>query len=205
MIFRIPLISTLDTLLSWDRSLFERINSGLASGWLDQVLPYVRNSVYWTPLYLFLLVFITLNFGIKGWWWVLFFLVTVSLTDMISSQGFKEWFHRLRPCRDPDMLGHIRLVLDQCAGGYSFTSSHAANHTGIAFFFYLTTRGFLGKWALIAFAWAALIGFAQIYVGVHYPIDILGGALIGMVFGSSTAWLFNKRFGFPIFDKEPTT
>lgn len=198
------LISMMDTLISWDRHVFEWINRGLANSWFDQVFPYLRNSVYWTPLYLFLFVFFTLNFGRKGWWWVLFFLSTVAMTDMVSSQGFKMYFERLRPCQDPDMIDHIRLVLDRCAGGYSFTSSHAANHTGIAIFFYLTTRGFLGKWGLIAFAWAALIGFSQVYVGVHYPLDILGGAFIGLIFGSATAWVFNKRFGFSIFDKAPT-
>lgn len=201
---RIYLNSLLQTLLSWDRSVFEFINGQLHQPGLDAFLPFIRNSVFWAPLYLFFLVFITVNFRKQGWWWVLFFLSTVALTDLVSSHGFKEFFERARPCRDPEMMGHVRLLLDRCSGGFSFTSSHAANHTGIAFFFYLTTRSFFGKWALLAFVWAALIGFAQIYVGVHYPLDVLGGALIGVLFGSAMGWIFNKRFGFTIFDKAPT-
>lgn len=77
----------------------------------------------------------------------------------------------------------------------SFTSSHAANHFAMAVFFYCTLSKHIGKWALLFFVWAAVIAYAQVYVGVHYPIDVACGGLIGIVFGYLSARLFNKFYG----------
>lgn len=116
---------------------------------------------------------------------------------------FKHNFHRLRPCSDPDLLFQVRLLTDRCSGGYSFTSNHAANHFGMATFFFITFRSVLKKWAWIGFLWAGLIAYAQVYVGVHYPLDVLCGALLGLILGLLTGKVFNKRYGFAIFDSQP--
>ncbi len=195
--------SFLHKLEQWDQWLFIQINSIMVNPLFDAVMPFLRNGIHWAPLYLFLLVLATLNFRGKGWWWALFFLVTASLTDMIGTRIFKEGFERLRPCSDPDFFIHVRLLVDHCSGGYSFTSNHAANHFGIATFFYFTFCPVF-RWAWVGFAWAGLICYAQVYVGVHYPGDILGGASLGLLIGAFTSWLFNKRYGFTIFDKQPT-
>lgn len=194
-------LSMIQKLEQWDQWLFMKINSQMANPFLDSLMPFLRNSYYWAPLYLFLIVFATVNYKGRGWWWVVLFLCTVSLTDIVSSRVFKEAFERLRPCQDPDFFFNVRLLLDRCSGGYSFTSSHAANHFGMATFFFFTTRHLIRGWAWIAYIWAAVICFAQVYVGVHYPFDILGGAVLGIVFGLFTGMFFNKRFGFAIFGK----
>lgn len=196
-------ISLLERLINWDRRAFEWINSGLANPVFDVVMPFLRNSLHWIPLYLFLLVFVVLNFRIKGLWWVVLFLVTVALTDMIGTYGFKHVFERERPCWDPQLTDHIRLVMKQCSGGYGFVSNHAANHFGMAAFFYMSFRNRFPKWAWIGFAWAGLIAFAQVYIGVHYPLDVITGALLGLLIGLSTGSFFNKRFGIAIFDNQP--
>jgi undecaprenyl-diphosphatase len=139
------------------------------------------------------------NFRIKGLWWAVFFLATVALTDMTGTYVFKHSFMRLRPCNDPAFFDHVRLLLKNCAGGSSFISNHAANHFGMGIFFFITTRHILKKWAWIGIAWAFLIAYAQVYVGVHYPLDVACGAALGLAFGISTATLFNKRYGFAIF------
>lgn len=185
----------------WDKWLFEQINSHLTHSWLDAVMPFLRTAYNWAPLYLFLIVFAVINFKVRGWWWVVLFICTVSLTDMVSSHIFKEVFERLRPCQDPEFFEHVRLLLKKCSGSYSFTSSHAANHFGMATFFYFTARQVIGRWAMMAFLWAAAISYAQVYVGVHYPFDIIGGTALGLVFGTSTGLFFNKRFGFATFGK----
>ena len=87
---------------------------------------------------------------------------------------------------------------------YSFVSNHAANHFGIATFFFLTAKPLLKRWAYSGFAWAGLIAYAQVYVGIHYPLDVIGGALLGLLFGMFTGTLFNKRYGFAIFDSQST-
>lgn len=187
-------------LVQWDQSLFIIINSKLTNPFFDVVLPILRNPPIWAPLYLFLMLFVLLNFKVKGLWWAVFFLSTVALTDMTGTYVFKHVFERLRPCSDPDFLMHVRLLLKQCAGGYSFTSNHAATHFGMATFIFITFRHMFKLWAWIALCWAAAICYAQIYVGVHYPLDVLSGALLGIAFGITSGTFFNKRFGLAIFE-----
>jgi membrane-associated phospholipid phosphatase len=193
--------SILHQLERWDQWLFVRINQDQANPFFDSLMPYLRNSFYWAPLYLFLLLVAVINFKGRGWWWVLLFLCTVSLTDMISSKLIKEAFERLRPCQDPAFSDQVRLLVNRCSGAYSFTSSHAANHFGMATFFFLTTKPLIKNRVLLAWVWAALISYAQVYVGVHYPFDVLGGAIIGASMGWMTGRFFNKRFGIAIFEK----
>lgn len=189
----------------WDQWLFIKINSILTNPVFDAILPFMRESKHWAPLYLFLLVFAWLNFRAKGGWWSVFLLATVALTDMTGTYVFKHTFDRIRPCNDPDFFMNVRLLVDHCSRGYSFTSNHAANHFGIAMFFYITMKPLLGKWAISGFIWAGLIAYAQVYVGVHYPLDILAGSLLGLIFGTFTGRLFNKRYGIVTFDHQPTT
>jgi undecaprenyl-diphosphatase len=185
-----------------DKWLFIQINSHWTNPFFDLIMPYIRNPLYWAPLYLFLFIFVLLNFKTKGLWWFVFFLSTVALTDMTGTFIFKHNFTRLRPCSDPDFVYHVRLLLKQC-GGNSFISNHAANHFGMATFFFVTFRNHLKKWVWIAMLWAASIAYAQVYVGIHYPFDIFCGALLGVIFGLSLGTFFNKRFGFVIFDNQP--
>ena len=197
------LLTVLETLKKADQWLFMKLNSEWTNSFFDSFVPFFRDSNYWAPLYLFFILFATINFKKKGWWWVLVFLCTVALTDIVSSRVFKYGFERLRPCSDPTFAMHVRLLVKHCSGGYSFTSSHAANHFGMATFFFFTFHNLLGRWAWVAFIWAAAICYAQVYVGVHYPFDILGGALLGICFGLFTGMIYNKRFGFINFDKQP--
>jgi len=201
MFFLFTHLSLLQTLEQWDQWLFVQINQNLSNSFFDSVMPYLRNSFYWAPVYLFLLIFSILNFKGRGWWWVVIFICTVSLTDILSSRLIKEAFERLRPCQDPGFMEHVRLLVNRCSGGYSFTSSHAANHFGMATFFFITARPLIKNWSLLAFLWAAAISYAQVYVGVHYPFDVLGGALVGISIGLIMGSFFNKRFGIAIFGK----
>ena len=192
------LLSFWQQLIAWDRSLFEKINGDWNNSLFDAVMPVVRNYLVWAPLYLFVFVYVILNYKSKGIWWTVIFLATIALTDMTGTYVFKHNIHRLRPCNDPVMIDQIRLLVNRCAGGYSFISNHAANHFGMGIFFYITFRRQF-KWAWLGLAWAALIGYSQVYVGVHYPLDIICGALLGLICGYASARLFNNRFGFAIF------
>ena len=122
---------------------------------------------------------------------------------MTGNYVFKHGFERLRPCNDPEFYLNVRLLLNHCGGGYSFISNHAANHFGMAAFFFITFKHLFKKWTWIAMFWAVMIGYAQVYVGVHYPLDVFCGALLGLAFGITTGSFFNKRFGFVIFDNQP--
>ncbi|MBL0232272.1 MAG: phosphatase PAP2 family protein [Chitinophagaceae bacterium] len=199
------LLSILSQLQEWDQWLFRQINSGCSNPVFDAIMPFMRNSVNWAPLYLFLLVFVILNFKTRGIWWAVFFLATVALTDMTGTYAFKHVFHRIRPCNDPAFSEHVRLVINKCAGGFSFISNHAANHFAMSVFFISSFRHTLGKWTWLVLSWAPLIAFAQVYIGVHYPLDVIAGALVGSIYGLAAGLYFNKRFGFTTFGAQPAS
>lgn len=179
----------------WDQWLFKLLNSRWTNPLFDALLPYLRDSVFWAPLYVFILAFITLNWGRKGLWWSLLFLCTVALADLIGARIFKEGFERLRPCQDPCFQMEVRLLLKHCSGSYSFVSNHAANHFGIATFISVTFFSLFRRWIFLAYLWAAIISYAQVYVGVHYPLDVAGGAALGTACGVLMAYLFKRKWG----------
>lgn len=194
----LPVLLTLSLwqqLDAWDKKLFVLLNGKWTNSFFDAVLPYFRDSVFWAPLYIFVLVFIALNYGKKGTWWSLAFVCTIAIADMVSSRVFKTSFERLRPCQDPFFFDQVRLLLKACSGSFSFTSSHAANHFGMASFASITLYASFGKWIYLSYVWAFFIAYAQVYVGVHYPLDVLGGALLGILAGVFTASVFNKQVG----------
>ncbi|MFN2437553.1 MAG: phosphatase PAP2 family protein [Chitinophagaceae bacterium] len=178
-----------------DKWLFIQLNTHFTNPVFDFILPYFRDAVFWAPLYIFILVFVALNYGKKGIWWSVAFLCTVAIADMTSSRIFKEIFDRLRPCQDPEFFQNVRLLLKKCSSSFSFTSTHAANHFGIATFVSITFHPSFKNWIYLSYVWAFFVAYAQIYVGVHYPLDILGGAAIGTLAGILTATVFNNKAG----------
>ncbi|MFP5041155.1 phosphatase PAP2 family protein [Parasediminibacterium sp. JCM 36343] len=183
----------IDALIQADKKLFQLINSKFTTPWLDSIYPWYRESTTWVPLYLFILVFLFLNFGKRVWPWLLFVIFNIMLSDQISSTFFKHQFMRLRPCADPYLQFNVRLLLDHCSGGYSFTSSHATNHFGFAMFLLQTLKPFINKFKWPLYFWAASISYGQIYVGVHYPLDVFVGALLGCGIGYMVASFYNRR------------
>ena len=185
----------LTQLIAKDHALFSSINGKWTNPLLDSVMPWVRHSNNWIPLYVVLLSFIMYKWGKKSWKWLVLVALNVTLTDQISSHLFKPFFHRLRPCADPELMQQSRLLLDHCSGGFSFTSSHAANHFGIAVFLVVTLQPLLKNYRYLFLIWAAIIAYAQVYVGVHFPLDIFVGAIIGIIVGYFNGKLFHKWQG----------
>jgi len=184
-------------LYNWDINLFYKINTVWTNSFLDENFPWWRDASTWYPVYLFLLVFILINFGWRAWTWILFIALNVTITDQLSSHIIKLWIHRLRPCQDAGMIGNVRMLLNHCSGGFSFPSSHATNHFGAAVFIFCTLKNYCGRWIYLFFFWAAAVSYGQVYVGVHYPTDVLGGAIIGSIIGYCVAFIFNKKVGLP--------
>lgn len=176
-----------------DRYLFSLINQRLHNGFFDLIFPFLRNSIFWLPLYLFLLLFVSVNFKKHVWWWIAFAACTAIISDFISSDVIKEHIYRVRPCNDESLRTSMRFLLNYRPQSSSFTSSHAVSHFALAWFFYGTLKNIVGKWALLFFLWAFLIVYAQVYVGVHFPLDVLCGAIIGTAIGWFTAYSYNKR------------
>jgi undecaprenyl-diphosphatase len=181
-------------LVQYDRNLLRLINNTWQNSFFDWLMPWLRNSLVWAPLYLFLIVFIVINFKKTGWWLVLFAICTIILSDFVSSKLIKENIIRLRPCNDPAIADWVRVLVGYRPQSSSFTSSHAANHFALAMFLFTTLKKYFKKWLALFFIWAFSICYAQVYVGVHYPLDVFAGALIGIVIGYLWGKFFNRNY-----------
>ncbi|MBL7808117.1 MAG: phosphatase PAP2 family protein [Saprospiraceae bacterium] len=172
----------IENLQNLDVQVFQWINSGWANPVFDSILPWCREKWFWMPVYWFIAAFSLLNFGKKGWIIILGFILAAGLADFTSSTLIKKNVQRLRPCNDPDRVTQIILRVP-CGSGYSFTSSHAANHFAAAIFL-IGLFGDFRKWVKpAALLWASSIAFSQVYVGVHYPGDVIMGSLLGSIIG----------------------
>jgi membrane-associated phospholipid phosphatase len=189
------ILHLMDQLLTYDKHLFKLINYRWHNNFFDWLMPWLRNSNVWVPLYFFLLLFAVFNYKKTGCWWIVFAAGTAILTDFVSSSIIKHNIIRLRPCNDLAIADWVRVLVGYRPQSSSFTSSHAANHFGMAMFLYLTLKEKIGKWVNLFFLWAFSISFAQVYVGVHYPLDITCGALIGILIGYLCGKSFNRNYG----------
>ena len=178
----------LHSLLSFDRNVFYFINHSLANPVFDFIMPIIRNKFTWIPFYIFLIIFCIVKYKINGIYILLILIASVGLSDLISAHMIKPFFHRLRPCNDQAEAAYI-IDRITCGSGFSFVSSHAANHFTIAAFI-MSLFGQRWKWVKpLAFIWAFLICVAQVYVGVHFPLEVLAGGLIGFGIGTIMAKL----------------
>lgn len=174
-----------------DKDLFSLINSRWAIPSLDWFMKALRNAITWIPLYAFIL-FWGIRYGKQNAWkFCLLSILTFAITDYTSASILKPFLGRLRPCHDVALQTTIRTLVP-CGGSFSLPSTHATNHFGLATFwfysvFFISNR----KWHWL-WIWAFAIGYAQIYVGKHYPFDILLGAILGLIVGFLTALLFRR-------------
>ena len=174
-----------------DQTIFHFINHTLHFGELDKLMPYYRSMYLWIPFYTFIVSYLLYNFGKKGLIFIFCAALTVGISDTVSSKVIKPAIQRLRPCQDENFKSQVKLLVP-CGSGYSFPSSHATNH--FAFVTFLIIAGRLkNRWInLLLILWATSIGVAQIYVGLHYPSDVIAGALLGFLIGSVTGWLCSR-------------
>lgn len=169
----------LDKVLSFDENLFIFLN-GLGSEKYDGLWLIITKQTSWIPLFLFLLYIIFNKLGTKQTLYLLIFVaVLLVFTDQITNL-FKNGFQRLRPCNNPEINSIIRVV--QSRKSFSFFSGHAANTMSVATFLHLIfKKNFKYFWLL--FLWPVIFAYSRIYLGLHYPIDIIFGYLFGAVMG----------------------
>tara|TARA_R110000868_G_scaffold151686_1_gene376235 strand:+ start:62 stop:625 length:564 start_codon:yes stop_codon:yes gene_type:complete len=179
----------LDKLLSLDSRLLVFLN-GLGSETFDGLWLIITKQQYWTPFFLLLLYVIYKKIGTKQFLYVVLFITLILVfTDQVTNL-FKNGFQRLRPCNSPDINTIIRVV--KTSGSYSFFSGHAANSMAVAVFVYCLMKPHF-KYLFLLFLWPLVFAYSRIYLGLHYPIDILCGYLFG-IFSGYTFYRLHQYF-----------
>lgn len=166
----------------WDEQLFLWLN-GYHWEWLDPIAFQLTKTVTWIPLFAFLVYKIYQKNPKNSWWVFVGVALTILLADQATSAWMKPFFERLRPCHDTRWDAVI-FNYKHCGGLYGFASSHAANTFGIALFLNLKLKGKLHSLGWL-FLYAGVVSYTRIYLGVHYPLDVLIGALVGCL----AAWI----------------
>ncbi len=189
----------LDQLIAWDKDLFLIFN-GLGAPNLDSLMVFLSGKLEWIPLYGVLLYLLFKKYRQKGFYVLFFIVLLIVASDQISVQLFKNVFERFRPCHEPSLEGLVHLVNNKCGGKFGFVSSHATNTFALATFMGLTLKNRSIYTFLII--WAIVVSYSRVYLGVHYPLDVLGGAVLGIIIAKLTWALlnyFNTVFKFNIF------
>jgi len=183
----------LDELVQLDKEVFLFLNMLGSEQW-DSFWLVATDKWSSIPVYLILLILTFRSFGPKK---TLLVLITVALmitaTDQLAN-FFKYGVQRLRPCYEEELFNNMRLVKSSCGGKFGFFSAHAANSFAVAYFFALLLRSQIKFLAALLFLWAAVVTYSRIYIGVHYPLDILTGISVGLFF----SWLFAKLYIFAL-------
>ncbi len=172
----------MEALTDLDSRLFLLLN-GLHADWLDGIMIAITNMLVWIPLYLLLVYLVIRQYGKKSIWIFLAVGLVVLCSDQLASSVCKPLFHRLRPCYNDGFRDVIYLPNGMAGGRFGFVSSHAANTFAVAAFLTPALRNKYRWVGFVMFLWAFLSSYSRIYIGYHYPADIIAGAALGILVG----------------------
>lgn len=176
-------------IISQDKEVFLYLNN-LGSTEYDSLWKIISGKFSWIPLYACLLYLLYKNYCPKQLLYILLFLVLGMVASDQLSNVFKYGFERLRPCHDPTLTPYMRVV--ECGGKFGFYSAHASNTFLLASFLSPLLKKKYGFLPAVLFVWATIVAYSRIYLGVHFPLDILMGASMGMLIGSIAVYLAQR-------------
>lgn len=169
---------TVNTLVHYDQELFLWLN-GIHTPWVDTLMYWITYKFTWIPMYLVLITLTVKAEGKKSIAILVTVLVAVLLADKVTSGIMKPYFERFRPCHEPILAGLVHEVAG-CGGSFGFASSHASTSFALATVWFVLLKDKV-KFMWLVVAWACLYSYSRVYVGVHYPGDILVGAIVGIL------------------------
>ena len=178
----------LEKVLAFDTHLFVYLN-GLGSATYDGLWLFITKQSNWTPFFLILLYLVYKKLGTKPTLTLLLFVALLLLVSDQTCNFFKYSFQRLRPCNNPEIKSVIRIV--KSSDTFSFFSGHAANSMAtMTFLFFLLKKYY--RYAFLLFLFPLIFAYSRIYLGLHYPLDIVTGYLFGAIFGFVAYQLYQK-------------
>lgn len=181
-------MSFIEAVLDIDTQLFLFLN-GLHTPFLDVLMLNISNIWIWIPLYLGVIAFIVKKWKMESIWILLSIIICFALTDQLTNL-IKESFGRLRPSHEPSIEGLVHHVQGYLGGKFGFVSGHSSNVFGFALISALIIKNAIYSWAI--FFWAATVAYSRIYLGVHYPLDIFGGMVLGMGIATIIFLIWNR-------------
>ena len=190
-------LSLLGKLIELDRQLFLFLN-GLHTPWLDQPMYYISTDWFWIPLYSFLIFLIIRKCRRQAWLPILAIVLSIVLSDQLSGK-IKKTVRRSRPTHDTELADKVHTVNNYKGGTFGFVSSHAANTFCVAFFI-STFLQFSFAYTALLFFWAFVVSYSRVYLGVHFPLDLFCGAILGVVI-AKFIFLLEKRCQMRFFSK----
>jgi undecaprenyl-diphosphatase len=179
-----------DKLIAFDVRLFLWLNGYHTPFW-DHIMWFISGRFEWFPLYIMMASFLIYRYKWKSIWIILSVALAVTLADQIAVHLFKNIFMRPRPTFNPAIQNLVHVVNDYRGGTFGFVSNHAADT-----FAFATFMSFLFKnryFTLGILIWAAIVSYSRIYLGVHYPADVFGGAMLGTFLGILVYIFYNTR------------
>lgn len=184
----------MEEIIQEDKKVFLYLNN-LGDSSFDQFWMLISSTWIWVPLYIIFLYFLYKNHKLRSLVFILIFLaIGATVSDQLATV-FKYGVARLRPCHDPTLEYHMRIV--KCGGQFGFYSAHASNTFFLASFLSILLKNKLKWFPYTIFVWAIVVSYSRIYLGVHFPIDILVGAfvgsLLGVIFGALAKKVINKQ------------
>jgi undecaprenyl-diphosphatase len=182
-----------ETLVNIDWGLFKAIN-GLHSEFWDTIMWWFTEKITWVPLYIFLAVLLYRKFGRLGLIMIAFSALLILISDQTSGM-LKDLFQRERPCHNDALAFDIHLVRERCGGLYGFVSSHAANTMALAVYVLLLTKARFRWVNRILLFYVLVVSYSRVYMGNHFPADIVGGWMIGIFAAFITYYFYRSVAG----------
>jgi undecaprenyl-diphosphatase len=174
-----------------DQMLFLKIN-GAHTPFFDALFYWISNKYIWIPLYVFFVVLLLKKHKKKAVFYIVAAVVLIALSDLISVHLFKNLIQRYRPSHNMDLQNLVHLVNDYAGGQFGFVSSHASNTMALAIFMIMSMSFEKKIFVALILFWTLIVSYSRIYLGVHYPADVIAGMALGIILAFIIHFLLKK-------------